>query len=372
MTAPTLLLTVDSLRYDHYRYMEATTDFLGESHPATFATNTATPSCFQSIVGGIYPGEAGVTPEESFVPHLDHEYKVGISTNRFLSERYGYDAGFDVFSEPSRGGKSLKDRVASHMTPQSRLYRAASSAYNAYQSVTGVVSEATRDYRPAGDVIDEFVERVDGREDFFGWLHFMEPHHPYNPDDAPVSRTKAQQVTRRVLNGQATDEEADLARELYRGEVEELDDRLSRLYEAVPDETSVVLVADHGELLGERGEWGHHATMCPEIVRVPLATRNVSIESDVVSLVDLASHLLGREHQDGRFDREVAYAASNGKHAAMNAAHMASEEGVVTMDGEEAEDPELVALLEEWAASADEPVTKDELPEDDLEALGYL
>lgn len=371
MTAPTLLLTVDSLRYDHYRYMEATREFLGDAHPATFATNTATPSCFQSIIGGTYPGPVGVDPDQTFVPRVENEFAVGVSTNRFLSTRYGYDVGFDVFSEPSRE-TGLKDRVASRMTPQSSLYKLASSAYNAYQSVAGIFSEATRDYRPADDVIDEFLTHVDGRDDYFGWLHFMEPHHPYNPDDAPVSRTKAQKITRRVLNGQASEREEELARELYRGEVEELDTHLERLYDETADDARVLLVADHGELLGEYSEWGHHASMCPEILRIPLATRNIDVESDVVSLVDVPTHLLDGAYGDGQFQRSVAYAASNGKHAAMNADHLASGDGVVSMNGDAAEDPELVTLLAEWADSADEPVTKDELPEDDLEALGYL
>lgn len=375
MTNTALLVTVDSLRYDHYRYMDATRGFLGESHPATFATNTATPSCFQSIIGGIYPGEVGVTEEESFVPKLDHEFKIGISTNRFLSQRYGYDAGFDVFTEPPRkegGVDGLKARVASRMTPQSRSYRLLSTAYNAFQSVQGLFTEASRDYRSAESVVDEFLGAVEGRDDWFGWLHLMEPHHPYNPEDGPVSRTEAQQITRRVLNGRASEHDEELARELYRGEVEEVDEHLARVWEAVPDDTRVLFVADHGELLGEYGEWGHHATMSPEILRVPYATRNVEVDSPVVSLVDLATHLLGREYHDGTFERTTAFAASNGNHAAMNAGHMATADGVHTLDGDPAEDPGLETALAEWRRTAANPVSRDELPEDDLEALGYL
>jgi hypothetical protein len=377
MSAPALLVTVDSLRYDHYRHMSATREFVGESHPATFATNTATPSCFQSIIGGIYPGEAGVTPGESFVPKLGHGFKMGVSTNRFLSERYGYDAGFDRFVEPERDGTSLKDRVAANMTPQSTVYGIASRAYNAYQSLRGTVGDASRDYRPAADVIGEFLDTVESEaegDDWFGWLHFMEPHHPYNPDDAPVSRTEAQQITRRLLDGRGSERDAELGRELYRGEVEELDDRLATLWDAVPDETRVLFCADHGELLGEYGEWGHHATMCPEILRVPMAGRNLPVElgdSAVHSLVDTPSLFSGEPHGDGDLTRETAFAASNGNHAAMNERHFANAEGVRTLEGEPASDRDLEVALEEWAATASEPVSKDQLPEDDLEALGY-
>lgn len=374
---PTLLVTVDSLRYDHYRYMTATREFLGESHPATFATNTATPSCFQSIVGGVYPGDAGVAPDETLTPRIDADFAVGISTNRFLSRRYGYDHGFDHWSEPERdeetGTDRLKQFVAAHTTPQSTVYGTLSRLYNVYQRLAeSAGDDADRDYRSAEAVVDELLTAVEGREEWFGWIHLMEPHHPYNPDDAPVSRAEAQRVTRRLLDGRGDEADAELGRELYRGEVEELDDHLARVWETVPDETRVVFVADHGELLGEYGEWGHHATMCPEILRLPLATRNVEIDSPVVSLVDLAGHLLGEQHQDGRRHRETAYAASNGNHAAANTDHVATADGVVTLDGEPAEDSALVAAMDEWARSASEPVSKEELPEDDLEALGYL
>jgi hypothetical protein len=299
---------------------------------------------------------------------------VGVSTNRFLSERYGYDAGFDRFVEPDRGDVSLKDRIASHMTPQSTVYGIASRLYNSYQSLRGTVSDASRDYRPAAEVVDEFLGTIEGEDDWFGWLHFMEPHHPYNPDDAPVSRTEAQQVTRRLLDGRGSEADAELGRELYRGEVEELDARLARLWESIPDETRVLFCADHGELLGEYGEWGHHATMCPEILRVPMAGRNLPVspdQSDVWSLVDVPSLFLGEVHGDGSLDRETAFAASNGNYAAMNACHFANEDGVRTFDGEPATDHDLTAALDEWARTASEPVSKDELPEDDLEALGY-
>lgn len=372
MNTPTLLVTVDSLRYDHYEHMPATREFLGDSHPASFATNTATPSCFQSIIGGVYPGEVGVDERSNLAVELPHEYKIGISTNNFLSRRYGYHLGFDDFSEPSRAEEGIKDKVANHMTPQSALFDVASRVWNVVQGVQRRVSTVERDYRPAADVIEEFLSATDDHDEWFGWLHFMEPHHPYNPDDAPVSRGEAQQITRRVLNGRGSERDVELAKELYRGEVEELDDRLARLWDAVPDDTRVVFCSDHGELLGEYGEWGHHATMCPELLRLPVATRNVPVESEVVSLVDVPTLLIGEEYNDGTFSRETAFAASNGNYAAMNADHIATADGVQTLAGEPAEDDALVSALEEFETYADRPVRKDELPEDDLEALGYL
>jgi hypothetical protein len=114
--------------------------------------------------------------------------------------------------------------------------------------------------------------------------------------------------------------------------------------------------------------------MCPEILRVPAAGRNLPVElgdSEVRSLVDIPSIFLRTEHGDGSLSRDTAFAASNGSHAAMNAQHFASVEGVRTLNGESATDRDLEMALEEWSTTAAEPVSKDQLPEDDLEALGY-
>jgi arylsulfatase A-like enzyme len=60
-----------------------------------------------------------------------------------------------------------------------------------------------------------------------------------------------------------------------------------RLY----DDSLIVLTADHGEMLGEDGRFGHSYHLFPQIVRVPLIThlpssvaRNASIDPDAVSL----------------------------------------------------------------------------------------
>lgn len=373
MTETTLLVTVDSLRYDHYKYMERTREFLGDSHPAAFATITATPGSFQSIIGGIYPGEVGIDADTTVVPSIDHEYKLGISTNRFLSERYGYTIGFDDFTEPSREEEGIKDKVARHMNPKSTLYGVASRAWNVVQSVQGTVGEVGREYRAADDVVEEFLTKTGGRDDWFGWLHFMEPHHPYNPDDAPVSRSEAQQISRRLLDGRGSDRDDRIGRKLYRGEVEELDRELAQLWETIPEDTRVVFCADHGELIGgDDGEWGHHKHLLPGILRVPFATRNVPVESNVVSLVDVPSYLVGEDFGQGRLDREVAFAAQSGRQAAMNREHIATEDGVRTLEGDPADDPQLARARQEFTGSGERPVSKEDLPHDDLEALGYL
>lgn len=64
-------------------------------------------------------------------------------------------------------------------------------------------------------------------------------------------------------------------RRAYRAELAYMDDQLGRLFEGLRagglwDETLIVVVADHGELLGERGLFTHAHRLDPELVEIPL------------------------------------------------------------------------------------------------------
>jgi len=364
-----LLVTVDSLRRDHFAYMPETQSFLDRTHDRTFATFTATLGSFQSILGGEYPTSGHLTDCESVVSEFD-THSVGITTNRLLSERYGYSKGFDTFHSPHTGNDdSLKDRVGALLPSDTPIYRLAVKTLNAYQSIVAPVSNVEKSFRPAPEVIDDFLVEFPKDEDWFGWLHFMEPHHPYDPEEGPVSRSRAQRVSRRVIAGAGDESDFELVPELYRAEIEELDEQLARLWEAIPDETRVVFSADHGEFLGEAGLWGHPNELRPEILNVPFGMKNCPEVGDVVSLIDVPTILLDEQFGEGTLDREIAYASVAQKKAAMTTEHLATADGVTTFDGESVENPQLERALERFDP---EHVEKEDADESDLEALGYL
>lgn len=374
LPAPTVLVTIDSLRHDHYQYMDHTKEALGESHPATFATYTGTAGSFQSIFTGQYPSTTGINGPDSFVPSLDHSTG-GISTNRLLTERYGYDAGFDTFTEPSRETTSVKEMAARRVTPTHPLFGLASRVWNIVQSMKSYFGVVDRQNRLAEDVIDEFLSEIpdDGDDVWFGWLHLMDPHHAYAPEDGPVSQAEAQAVSRRLLSGNGSSEDAELARELYRQEIEEMDESLQTLWSALPEDARIICVSDHGELLGEQnGKWGHLNILCPETIHVPLATRNTPDVGEVVSLVDIPSLVLGEEYGRGMFDRETAFAVVENKYAAFLSDRMATADGVTMFDGATVDDPELERILYRFQNGAYDDRVEEDIPADDLQALGYL
>ncbi len=86
------------------------------------------------------------------------------------------------------------------------------------------------------------------------WVHYFDPHAPYDPPDSLRAR---------------------FAGRGYDGEIAWVDQNLGRLLRAVEEgggagRTIVVVVADHGEGLGDHGEQSHGVFLYDETVRVPL------------------------------------------------------------------------------------------------------
>ena len=147
---------------------------------------------------------------------------------------------------------------------------------------------------------------------FFLWLHYMDPHEPYDPPE-----------TYRSMEGpwplfcpaapywdtpQQTDEgDIDLAdewkpyvRSLYEGEVTYMDDCMGRVLDeletlGLDDSTYVCFTSDHGEEFWEHGRFGHGQSLYDELVLVPLVFRGPDIRPRTiegpVSAIDIVPTL---------------------------------------------------------------------------------
>jgi arylsulfatase A-like enzyme len=171
----------------------------------------------------------------------------------------------------------------------------------------------------------------------FFLLHwFDDPHAPYRPArelpppaglprDAGFYRNLAHnnESGRRNLRevaGELTAAEVDYVRQLYLGEVEEVDRRVGWVLEALRrsrrlDGTLIVFTADHGEEFGEHGGFLHDHAMYDELVRVPLvfagpgvaSGRRIAAPVSHVDLVPTLADLLqvpGFDALDGRSLRQ--------------------------------------------------------------------
>jgi arylsulfatase len=137
--------------------------------------------------------------------------------------------------------------------------------------------------------VPEWLARPHDR--FFAYLHFREPHFPYDPPppfdtrfgpDAPLTKeqrcdkgwyTDVNQGRRR-----ATPEELAHLVRLYDGNLAYADAQIGAIRRALEasgllEKTVVIVTADHGEQLGEHGYISHSAQVYEQSVHVPLIVR---------------------------------------------------------------------------------------------------
>ncbi|QQR75767.1 MAG: sulfatase [Holophagales bacterium] len=149
--------------------------------------------------------------------------------------------------------------------------------------------------------VAELVRRARGwlddhrGEDCFLVVHAMETHEPLR-DHAGAGR---QVVSNQVLASRerpATAVEAQVFRDLYTLEAIHLDAPLAQFFTSLDADAIVAMTADHGEMLGEGGSWGHGMTVFDSVARVPLLVRAPGLAPGVdtrpASLLDVAPTLL--------------------------------------------------------------------------------
>jgi len=142
--------------------------------------------------------------------------------------------------------------------------------------------------RRGGDVSERAGRwiRSRGREPFFLWAHYFDPHAPYDPPP-PYDR--------------------DFAGREYDGEIAYADACLGRLLAALDEagrtaDTLIVVTADHGEGLGDHQEKTHGIFVYDATLRVPLifagpgirpAGRAVGAQAGLVDVLPTVLELLG-------------------------------------------------------------------------------
>ncbi|MFC2164783.1 sulfatase-like hydrolase/transferase [Acidobacteriota bacterium] len=237
-----LLITLDTTRADRlgcYGYERAGTPNLdsiaagGVKFANTYTSVPLTLPSHCSIFTGTYPiyhrvrnnglyylGNENVTLAEILE-------KKGFRTSAFVSSftvdsRFGLDQGFEVYDDTFHHQEILK---------------------------------SFRSERPAEEVFGSYSNWLDEHSDdkFFTWVHFYDPHLPYNPP----SPFKEEYLGRP-----------------YDGEIAYMDhylgETVAKLKEKkILEKTLIVVVGDHGEALGERREIEHGLFIYDNTLKVP-------------------------------------------------------------------------------------------------------
>ena len=241
-----LLVTIDTLRADRlgcYGYQGAATPTLdalaarGVRFKTAVAHAPLTGPSHASILTGLTPLGHGFRNNSGFVlaPSIKTAaedfrqagYRTGAVISGFpLDRRFGFDRGFDTYEDHLPRGNDPR------RTPY--VERPADAATDAALRWLGT-AEGAQSKR------------------WFLWVHYYDPHAPYEPPGDLATRYAASP---------------------YDGEVAFVDRELGRLLRALDEKhelgrTLVVATADHGESLGEHGEGTHGVFVYDATLRVP-------------------------------------------------------------------------------------------------------
>ena len=144
-------------------------------------------------------------------------------------------------------------------------------------------------------------------EDFFVFAHFWDPHGPYNapePYDSmyldselkvKTAKSGVSYVERAGPLAELKDaERAKLAR--YDGEINYLDSQISRILETlescgIADETAIIIVGDHGEIMVERDVHFDHRGVYDFNIHVPLILYSPTLDHQVGRSAAYVSHV---------------------------------------------------------------------------------
>ncbi|MGH3490854.1 MAG: sulfatase-like hydrolase/transferase [Actinopolymorphaceae bacterium] len=177
--------------------------------------------------------------------------------------------------------------------------------------------ESQYPYRIVSDAIEGLAGRDPDRP-FFGWVSFPEPHNPYQAPEPYFSMFGEDEVPERACGPEAAEVKGGAYRWLrdlleekrpgydrlwrryratYCGMLRLIDDQIRRLVgfleqEGLADNTLVLLVADHGDYVGDYGLQRKGAGMPEVLMRIPFVVTGPGVlprdnTRDHVSLADL-------------------------------------------------------------------------------------
>jgi len=240
--ANVLLITVDTLRADHlgcYGYDRIETpniDALARSGVLFQNANAQCPITLPShasILTGTYPqfhrirdnGDFFLSQSQTTLAEIlkQHGFATGAVVSSFILDRqFGLDQGFDSYDDrfgSNPGGGDAVEQKADKATKKAI----------------------------------QWLEK-NQKKRFFLWVHYMDPHDDYVPP-FPYSQKYASNP--------------------YDGEIAFTDEQVGKLLDQLKEwkldaKTIVILMADHGEGLGEHGESTHSSFIYESTMRIPL------------------------------------------------------------------------------------------------------
>jgi len=306
-----LFVVMDTVRKDHltpYGYEKPTTPTLERfAEEATVYEQAVAPAPWTlpvhaSMFTGLYPSEHGASQEQ---PYLDDSvgtlaealradgYDTACySSNAWITPYTRLTAGFDEqdnFFEVMPG-EFLSGTLADawqRVNDNDRLRAVANKLVELGNDVHEYFAGGEGADSKTPEVVDNAIEFTDESDGWFTFINLMDAHLPvYPPEEyreefAPgVDPDEVCQNSKEYNAGarDIDDQEFDAIRGLYDAEIRHIDAELDRLFDHLKatgqwEDTLVVVAADHGELHGEHGLYGHEFGIYDPLVNVPLLVK---------------------------------------------------------------------------------------------------
>ncbi|MGB5294440.1 MAG: sulfatase, partial [Thermoanaerobaculia bacterium] len=211
----------------------------GKVFSQAYATAPMTLPAHTSILTGLYPTEHGI--RENGRRFADSERLLATRV-----ERLGYKTAAFVSAFPLAAEFGL------------------ASGFDHYDDDFG----ADNAERPANETTDRALVflKQEGARPLFVWVHYFDPHEPYEPPEPYRSR---------------------YPEDPYLGEISFMDRELGRLVEAFEarfdgNPHKILIAGDHGEGLGDHGETLHGNLLYQGVMRVPLMVVGTGISAGQV------------------------------------------------------------------------------------------
>ena len=282
---PIILISIDTLRADHlpaYGYTKVRTPNIdalaaaGTLFERAYSHAPQTLPAHTSILSGQLPFEHGVRDNVGFTVKPGQWF-----VQRGLQER-GWPTGGFVSAYVLRAAVGLNqgfDTYDSELPPASGERS---------------IGQVQRDGESTLAAAEKWLTARDPKKPFFLFFHIYEPHKPYAPPPRFASY------------------------EPYDGEIAYADEIVGRLFDRlraleVYDRATIVLLADHGEGLGDHGEQEHGlflynaTTQVPLIVKLPgqARARRVSTPVQHIDIVPTILDLAGAPTRAGLHGRSL-------------------------------------------------------------------
>jgi len=303
-----VLITLDTTRQDRlscYGYERPTSPNIDAfAQEATVYEDAIAPSIWSlpshaSLFTGMYPHEHGATFISPFLdngPTIAEQLgekgyqTIGIAPSFVVRPSAGLDQGFESFETPEvlqlpgpliGFYQQYTDIIGSART----LRKTSESIWRLYRDIFQSKEEPEKEWKRSTKSIEQAEAVIeDADEPFFLFLNLMDPHLPHHPEarfregfvDADRDVEAPKHPDRyNVGDSELTEDQMEHLSQLYDADIRALDHRVGRVLDTIKeagiwDETMIVLVADHGEHLGEDGMIGHEYSVAEEVISVPL------------------------------------------------------------------------------------------------------